>query len=246
MDDRQAVQHQEYEFPYHYLVRFEGDNFHSFRNWGWSLQYATALAMVSERLRASRPKSHVDIGCGDGALMALLAREFPDIDLVGMDYDAHAISLAQMMSPGLNYQQRDIINDPPEEIFDSASMIEVFEHIPPEISSDFLAASRKLLKPGASLLLTVPHANKPLIPKHYRHFTFDLLKSCVSPYFEVMEMFAFEKETRASKLVSRLNRRPGFFFESARLNRYLLKQQLEMRSTSEGGYWRIFAELVAR
>jgi SAM-dependent methyltransferase len=245
MDMHQAIQHEEYGFPYHYLVQLEGESFRSYRSWGWSLQYVTALELVFEKLRASRPASHIDIGCGDGALLSYLSKEFPTLPVVGVDYDEHAIQLARTMSPGIDYQFRNIITDPLPEKFASGSMIEVFEHIPPDLGQAFLEGASKLLQPGASLLMTVPHANKPLIAKHYRHFDFDLLRSCVSPFFEVKEMFAFERPTFAKKLAERLARK-GVFIESGRLNRYLLKQQLAMRSPSEAGYYRIFAELVAR
>jgi 2-polyprenyl-3-methyl-5-hydroxy-6-metoxy-1,4-benzoquinol methylase len=45
--------------------------------------------------------------------------------------------------------------------FDLGVLMEVFEHIPPADCEAFLAGVRRLLKPGGTLLLTVPHANKP-------------------------------------------------------------------------------------
>ena len=79
MDEKQAIQHHEYDFPYHYLARKTSDSFTSYRNWNWSLQYMTALELVREQLENLSPRSHIDVGCGDGALLWNLQPLFPEL-----------------------------------------------------------------------------------------------------------------------------------------------------------------------
>jgi cyclopropane fatty-acyl-phospholipid synthase-like methyltransferase len=204
----------------------------------------TALELVIEKLHAIKPQSHLDIGCGDGALLWHLKQRIPAMNVVGVDYDARSISLANVMSPDVRYVCQDIINEPLGELFDSGSMIEVFEHIPPDLAASFIAAARKMLKPGASLIVTVPHMNVPLVAKHYRHFTYKTLTECISPHLVVKDMFAFGHKTFASKLARQIARR-SLFVESTHFNKFLLNQQMNAKSKTEAGFERIFAVLTA-
>jgi hypothetical protein len=42
-----------------------------------------------------------------------------------------------------------------------------------------------LMGPGSKLLVTVPHANQKLNPKHYQHFTRASLEAALGPRLEV-------------------------------------------------------------
>lgn len=245
MDEQQLRQHEEYSFPYHYLPQVNSDTFRTYRSWSWSLQYVTALQIVAEKLKKISPQTHVDIGCGDGALLYHLHEMIPGMRTTGVDYDQRSINLANVMSPNVKYICKDIINESLDEKFDSGTMIEVFEHIPPELADAFLQAVQKMLIPGAVLLLTVPHINEPVISKHYRHFSFESLSECVSPYFTIKEIFAFNRETFASRF-ARYIARNKIFIESSILNKFLIRKQVFDRSKNESGYQRIFVELVVK
>ena len=71
--------------------------------------------------------------------------------------------------------------------------MEVFEHVPPKDADAFVKGVRRLLNPQGRLHLTVPHANKPVEYKHFRHFTVDGLIACLKADFDVVEVIPFEK-----------------------------------------------------
>lgn len=246
MDPTQRAQHHEYDFPYHYIPQVTEKGFRGFRSWGWSLNYVCALNLVRRRLSALGTKSHIDIGCGDGALLSYLSLTLTDAVMVGVDYDEQAIALARLMSPGMDYRSGDITAMDFPAKFQTGSLVEVLEHIPPGAMPTFLAAVKQVIRENGTLLATVPHVNKPLIEKHYRHFSFDSFREMVSEHFEVVEIFGFERpKTLLQRFRSRLDNRL-FFMDIPKLNERVLQNQLAFRSSGEDQCMRIFAEMHPR
>jgi SAM-dependent methyltransferase len=97
------------------------------------------------------------------------------------------------MNPHGDYQALDIIHQLPEKKFDLGILMEVFEHIHPDMADTFVQSIKKILNEKAVLYVTVPHANKPVEYKHYRHFTVASLTACFAPHFTPVEIVPFEK-----------------------------------------------------
>lgn len=242
MDDIQAVQGAEYAFPYHYLAQPSDGSFRSYRAWDWSLSYVTALRLVTERLERAGARSLIDIGCGDGALVHFLHDALPQLRVSGIDFDERPIAFAKLLTPAAEFVAGDIAKARWDQPFDAATLIEVIEHIPPAELAGFMRAVRRVV--DGRLILTVPHANMPVEPKHYQHFTFDSLRAVLEPEFEVEEMFGFDRKTSLKSTLQKLTHNRLWFADIRPLNRMLLQSELSFRDGAERNCARIFA--VAR
>jgi hypothetical protein len=49
--------------------------------------------------------------------------------------------------------------------------------------------------------MTVPHSNKPVEAKHYRHFTVKSLSDVLFNYFDIVEVIPFEKIDSRKKVI---------------------------------------------
>lgn len=246
MDQVQVLQSDAYDFPYHHLTQPVGGGFRSYRNWDWSLSYACALKLVSNKLLELGTQSHLDVGCGDGALVKYLHQILPATRVAGIDYDERAISWAQLFTPKVEFLHGDVtaINWPKP--FESASLIEVIEHIPPAELPAFLSGVRGALRDDGWLIVTVPHSNKRVEPKHFQHFSFSSLTSVLDEHFEVQEIFGFEQIGRGRHALQKLLNNRSFFLEIHGLNQMLLSSELRFRTGTEKGCGRIFAAARCR
>jgi tRNA (uracil-5-)-methyltransferase TRM9 len=97
----------------------------------------------------------LDLGCGNGRFFEYFKNK--DIEYFGVDGSDKLISIAQKIYPGVNFQAADALTLPfPEGFFDRILSIAVFHHIPSqELRIKFLEESKRVLKPGGILLLTV-------------------------------------------------------------------------------------------
>jgi SAM-dependent methyltransferase len=233
MDASQNIQAEQYEFPYHYLPVYEQHSMRLTRQWNWATNYLAALNLVSDWMRSLNVTSvqtwkHIDIGCGDGALIYHLDRMFADtkgLFWVGIDYDSKAIKWARMLNgPRTEFVDGDLAKDYPPEGCDSATLIEVAEHIPPEQLPSFVAAINAVLKPGGELLVTVPHANRTVQKKHFQHFSFDLLNDYFTPHFELVSIQGFAKHTKFSKWLQRMIMNRTYVFTWEPLAQLVIRQ----------------------
>jgi 2-polyprenyl-3-methyl-5-hydroxy-6-metoxy-1,4-benzoquinol methylase len=195
-DRRQQIQDDDYAFPYHYVPEFRPGYSHTY-SWPWGLYYASAMEFVLDKVKALQPQSVADIGTGDGRLTRELALMLPQARVAGIDYSARAIQLALALNPGLDFRCLDIVRDDVGEAFDVLTLIEVFEHIPPELTESFVAALRPLLRDGGSLLVTVPHRNVKVSKKHFQHFSAATLRAHFETHFVLEEVVFLDRRSRA-------------------------------------------------
>jgi SAM-dependent methyltransferase/uncharacterized protein YbaR (Trm112 family) len=128
----------------------------------------TTLASGAERARrqlrmieplldsARRPLRILDIGCGDGAATALLARRAAGHTVIGADWSVQALELAREQGLAV---VRGGIDDPglpvPDRSLDVVVFSEVIEHL---VDTDAaLEEIVRVLRPGGSLLLSTPN-----------------------------------------------------------------------------------------
>jgi len=131
------------------------------------------MDVIHEVLPPSRSSLVVDVGCGTGANLAALAREY---SCIGVDTHADAIDRARRRCPGVEI----VHGSAPEVLGERARQADLFlladviEHVQDDrgLLSRLAAAS----KPGALILLTVP-AGPELWTQHdvsfghYRRYT---------------------------------------------------------------------------
>lgn len=204
MDDpRQQIQDDDYSFPYHYVPKFSPGYSQTY-SWPWGLYYVSAMEYVLEKVKTLQPTSVVDVGTGDGRLVRELALCLPKARVQGIDYSERAIQLAKALNPTLDFRCADIINDPVKESFDVVTLIEVFEHIPPELTAQFVAALRPLIRDAGHLIVTVPHQNVPVSRKHFQHFSAENLRRHFEPYFALEETAFLDKRSRMVGWIKKL------------------------------------------
>lgn len=118
----------------------------------------------------------VDVGCGTGGNLALLAGEYR---CLGIDPSPEAIELARSRFPQVEFLQATMENGNWRQLLQEADLVlmtDVLEHVPDD--SRFLSAVVGACRPGTSLLITVP-ANPALMGPHdvalghFRRYTED-------------------------------------------------------------------------
>lgn len=214
--DPVALQEEEYLFPYHYVSSYMPHFRHFFCD-SWAVHYLSTIEFLLSELSKVSFKSIVDVGCGDGRFTQELALRFPGAKVAGVDFSRKAITLAEAMNTtAARFFCADIAEGTNflsdgggyltsnEGRQDAAVLMEVFEHIPPDRAGVFVEGVARLLVPGGLLFVTVPHSNKPVEPKHFRHFTSQSLVSEFSGHFEVLEIKPFERRCLRLKLLQRL------------------------------------------
>jgi 2-polyprenyl-3-methyl-5-hydroxy-6-metoxy-1,4-benzoquinol methylase len=106
---------------------------------------------LDELMTQARPRSLLDVGCGEGVLVHRWALSMPQARLVGIDLEEESIQAgwAEREAPNLEYRTMPAEDLPfAENEFELASAIEVLEHVPdPEHTVAEMArcASRHLL-----------------------------------------------------------------------------------------------------
>lgn len=208
-----------YSFPYHHLADTSGNNWKAHRNLSWGYQYLGTLTAVVEEIVSLQPRKLLEVGCGDGRLMAELL-ESSSLDVTGIDIDERAVLFAR----AFNFDNRARIHagdirELADGGFDGAVAMEVIEHIPDSELQSIMRAIWERTDPGAFFLVTVPTTNTPVTPAHFRHYDLDLLQQHLNPYFSIDR--------------SRFLHRPGLrerIFRKIAMNRlYLLNDQRLLR-----------------
>jgi SAM-dependent methyltransferase len=181
--ERFSLQNDAYFFPYHYLPRITSNGkIVIYQFLGWGLRYLTYMTYIRDRILATRPKSVCDVGCGDGRLLHML-REIPR--RVGVDISARAISFAKAFDPDAEWHCCPVQDVPGT--YEVVTCVETLEHIEDEKVADFVSSLQARLSEGGTLVLSVPTVNRRVRPKHYRHYSADLLQKHLAPHFVIYE-----------------------------------------------------------
>jgi SAM-dependent methyltransferase len=116
-----------------------------------------ALAHVT----VARPNV-LDIGCGNGRLIALLRARYPDgFAYTGVDFSAALLAMARARGDDLRFIEADFVANDPERAlpageYDLVALLGVLHHVPGEDARRaLLAAAARRLAPGGVLALTL-------------------------------------------------------------------------------------------
>jgi 2-polyprenyl-3-methyl-5-hydroxy-6-metoxy-1,4-benzoquinol methylase len=112
----------------------------------------------------------LDFGCGGGASTMILARMFPDAEVVGVDIDDQALSIAQARLDYYGYENVHLrVAGPADGVsedlgqFDCLVLWAVYEHLLPHERESLVPQLWALLSPGGLLFIgETPHRYSPV------------------------------------------------------------------------------------
>lgn len=116
---------------------------------------------VSTALVPRNARTLLDVGCGEGHFLKRLSEELPEATLVGVDLCRANIEFAKKNAS----RARFFVSDARKlgfrsSSFDCVALLEVLEHI--SYPHEVLEEIRRVLKPGGTLLVSVPDSGKIL------------------------------------------------------------------------------------
>jgi len=129
--------------------------------------------------RRSAPERLLDIGSGNGELLAAASRRWRSAQLAGLDLSESAVAEARRKVPGARFRVCDLIRDAAPELGEAAWAThavcsEVLEHVDDPVA--LLRNSRNWLVPGCRVVVTVPGGPMSAFDRHIghrRHFSPD-------------------------------------------------------------------------
>jgi trans-aconitate 2-methyltransferase len=105
------------------------------------------------RVRASRPRRVVDLGCGPATLTALLAERWPEAEVVGVDSSPEMVAAAAAV-PGVRVELGDLRDWHPDEPVDVLVSNATLQWVPGHL--DLLPRLVAALAPGGEVAVQVP------------------------------------------------------------------------------------------
>lgn len=239
MDEAQRHQEDQYNFPYHHIPQW-GKRFTQARSMRWGYEYASYMEFLIDLLRDDvGTKNILDIGCGDGRLVHEVQKKLPHTDIAGVDYSAQAIAFARAFTPEATFYVGDITNeDFLKEKYDTLTVIETLEHIPPETIDQFVIGLHNLVEDSGQLVLTVPSINIPVSPKHYQHFSLETLQDTLLPHFTIEKHFFLNRVSILERMIKRILNNRFFILNHYRILNALFqlyKRHLLVASSQDGG-----------
>lgn len=193
---REAIQEEEYDFPYHHLVDIRP--FSETKHLFWGYKYAAYLEKILNTLAQFQFDSLIDIGCGDGKVLREINRKFTGKRLIGTDYSEKSLQFARAFSPELEFATST------KEKFDAFVLVEVIEHINPTQMDSFLDSICANLNDRAFGIITTPCDNVPVNPKHYQHFNKDSVERTLGKHFEIVSFEYTSAESFGVKFLQRM------------------------------------------
>jgi len=187
---REEIQEAAYDRPYHHLIRETGRG----------IPYISLLRMVRTALAPAAGERLLDAGCGDGRLLAELSGT--EALLYGVDGSRAALRFAAGFAPRSLLSAQDLSSLAfASASFSKAALIETLEHLPPAAAERALEELARVLRPGGTLVVSVPTTRLPLEPKHYRHFTPDELRALLEKRFEIVSLTGRDRSSGLYRLL---------------------------------------------
>lgn len=211
-NDKFIFQDKQYEFPYHYIPHlsyYRNGSYAPFihRSLKWGFEYITYTSHILNEIEKLSPRSILDIGCGDGALLNSMNFN-EDCITTGIDLSEKAISFAKAFSKCASFSCIDVkdINSK----YQVVTLVEVLEHIPTEEISTFLNYIDGIIEEDGYFMISVPTDNIPLNKKHFRHYNQSLLNQHIDSNMNltlVDEKYLYSDSKLLKFLVSIFNNR---------------------------------------
>lgn len=142
------------------------------------------VATVLRELEKERPRSIVDLGCGNGALCEEIHARMPSAEVAGVDLSAAQIAANQQRLPWGRWLVADLGGESAPALgasFDAVVTSEVIEHV--DDPAAFLRSARTLAKRGAMLVLSTQSGKVQETERrvgHLQHFSVEAMRQLLS------------------------------------------------------------------
>lgn len=121
------------------------------KHWWFVARQRIVEDLIRRRIGLAPGSSVLDVGCGTGAILAMLSKQF---EAYGTDTSPLAIELCGKRGLKNSFQCTLESFPHPDLRFNLITLLDVIEHIDDDLT--VLQQARDYLKPGGSVLLTVP------------------------------------------------------------------------------------------
>lgn len=133
------------------------------KDYGWSEAAPRSCCYIGPKIKTlvdvHKPRSVLDLGCGNGELLKILSA--PERTVVGVEHDQGGCEISRRNSPGALVFNLGVQDDPAPVLasqpdkFDVVVSTEVIEHLySPALLPRFAA---RVLKPGGILIVSTPY-----------------------------------------------------------------------------------------
>ena len=217
------------------------------RDYFW-FRARTRLILWAFGRYASRCRTFLEIGCGTGSVLAAIARAHPAVAVWGSEAFLEGLQFARTRVDAVRLMQMDARCVPFVDEFDAIGLFDVIEHI--EEDQAVLMQASRALKPGGTLLITVPQHRFLWSPAdehagHVRRYTrTELLQKVEQAQLKVVRCTSFVSLLFPLLLISRIRRRGKEYDSHAeyRVSR-IVNKLLEFALTVERAAIRLGATL---
>jgi len=153
-------------------------------------RYKNVINLLKRELGSLDNKKILDVGCGDGVLSFLLAKE--DAKVSGIDYSDIAIEFAKEKTKQLkiDFRQGSAYELPFEDnCFDAVVSSDVIEHL--EDVPQYLSEINRVCKDGAKIIISTPvkYTEYPLDKEHVVEWFEDEFKTVIEKEFKSSNYF---------------------------------------------------------
>lgn len=115
----------------------------------------TRNGFVAEAIKNSGAQRVLDIGCGNGGLLAAI----PECERWGVDMDQSALAIARETNPTAQLVHQTGADLPFDDLqFDAVVLSEVIEHVGDENKQAVIDEAHRVLRPGGTFVFTAPYA----------------------------------------------------------------------------------------
>jgi len=198
---------------YHYR-QIDKWNFHEFNSFVQA-RYEKHIQLISKYFNSNNTKEPLkilDVGCGEGVLLYLLAKKLGQkrIEYYGIDLSKEALEIAKKKLPFATFSQAGAYTTKfDDNFFDIVISSDVIEHV--NFPKKMIQEIYRISKEGAIVILGTPIrcTEKPADIMHYHEFFQEELKNLMSKYFlplaliESHNLFYFLRYNTISKIIGK-------------------------------------------